>query len=596
MIGYFRDPYPDELFYSLCARMNALVGPGFRAAMLKELFGRPYARLHVELPTRLRWFVNTLPHGSRYSEEELITHHTLFPFYQAFISYEQAEQLKQNMCDGNDRLAIGQAGLLIAMCYTTRFLRFCPLCVKTDQDAVGEPYWHRVHQLPGTLVCRTHHTFLENSSVPTRGRTDIGLWITARQAIPSVRPRVFEPRTEVARKLLQLAEDAEWILKAGLDPKWTQLKKRYQTVLSEENPIPGKVKIDIPHFQRQFERYYPPDLQRFLGVDVQRSGGWARFQRLWHGRNVRPPLHHLLMMQVLGYSAERFFSRSVATQPFGSGPWPCLNPVCREYQQPVIAKGEISRKTYNGVRVRGVFTCICGYSYCLYWPDHFVKRTRNRKGRVRVYGHVWEETFKRLWMDPTLRYHDIAQRVGLTTRAVGRVAGRLCLPVVGKRTPSRSPKIVRRISTHKRQASKERLDIQKDRRTVIETMQSNPSAGRKRLGQLISTVYGRLWEHDRSWMNVNLPPVIRKRRSTVNWQERDLVLSRQVEEVISRLTQSSPRIVGVTKKSISRELGRHDIELDPDRLPRTTQLIRTAIESRAEFLVGKAREIAHRQS
>jgi hypothetical protein len=47
-----------------------------------------------------------------------------------------------------------------------------------------------------------------------------------------------------------------------------------------------------------------------------------------------------LLIQFLGYTAEEFFqlpnSPPDEFKPFGEKPWPCLNPVCKRFQQPGI--------------------------------------------------------------------------------------------------------------------------------------------------------------------------------------------------------------------------------------------------------------------
>jgi len=35
-------------------------------------------------------------------------------------------------------------------------LRFCRICAQEEYFTTGQPYWHRVHQLPGVLVCPVH--------------------------------------------------------------------------------------------------------------------------------------------------------------------------------------------------------------------------------------------------------------------------------------------------------------------------------------------------------------------------------------------------------------------------------------------------------
>lgn len=585
MIGYFRDPYPDELLYSICARLYEVAGSVSPSAILHQLFNLPRMRMHIEFPTRIRWFVNALPRGTDYTEDEFIYKHTLFPFYRAFLPVSRANELESNMKTGGSRLAIGKAGLLLAMAYTPRSLRFCPLCVKADHDMHGEPYWHRVHQLPGVLVCRAHQTFLEDSSVPTRGRTGTGQLITAARAIQLVKPRYLENRGATGEKLLQIAEDAEWILHARLDMSTVLLKQRYQAILIEQNPVPGKVRPNIEALQKRFEDYYPPDLQGFLGLDMNRPGGWTKFHRLWHGPHVRPPLHHLLMMQLLGYSAERFFSRPATFHPFGHGPWPCRNRFCPEFQSPAVATCQIARTSLG--RFKGTFICRCGFSYQEYWPQNPSFNQRNGLV-VEKYGHVWEQAFTKLWMDSSLGFRALGRELGVGTKIVARLAGRLGLPKVASRTPRHVSEALKSGRGH-RGRSRRSLDLDKDRETVLRTIQENSKAGRKQLAQLIPTVYGRLWRKDRSWMENHLPPIVLNRRSTVEWQDRDQIVSLRIAGIIKRFTQPGRKVVWISRSLIARELGKDEIKACPERLPETTRLIEEHAESRVEFMIRRVR-------
>lgn len=44
-----------------------------------------------------------------------------------------------------------------------RVARFCPMCVADDLWECGEPYWHRVHQLPTSFVCARHGVVLRTT-------------------------------------------------------------------------------------------------------------------------------------------------------------------------------------------------------------------------------------------------------------------------------------------------------------------------------------------------------------------------------------------------------------------------------------------------
>ncbi len=45
----------------------------------------------------------------------------------------------------------------------TRRIRYCPKCLEQDHSTYGEPYWHRIHQLPSVFFCPDHHCALSST-------------------------------------------------------------------------------------------------------------------------------------------------------------------------------------------------------------------------------------------------------------------------------------------------------------------------------------------------------------------------------------------------------------------------------------------------
>jgi hypothetical protein len=55
----------------------------------------------------------------------------------------------------------------------------------------------------------------------------------------------------------------------------------------------------------------------------------------WNKATIEDPLKHILFMRFLGLSPEVLFNQNVGYLPFGKGPYPCLNPVCKQYKKVV---------------------------------------------------------------------------------------------------------------------------------------------------------------------------------------------------------------------------------------------------------------------
>src|SRR6266699_6474553 len=101
MIGSWPDPYPDELFYSICARFSERVRYPSKRSIVVELFGTGNAIACVSLPSHLGHFVSQLPPYGNYTVNRIIDQHTLLPYFAPFLPPERHNRLCQDMCSNN---------------------------------------------------------------------------------------------------------------------------------------------------------------------------------------------------------------------------------------------------------------------------------------------------------------------------------------------------------------------------------------------------------------------------------------------------------------------------------------------------------------
>jgi hypothetical protein len=181
MIGFFPDPYPDELLYSICARYSDRVRYSNKGAIAQELFGSVDAAAVVDLPSHLGHLVAALPLGHCYTVDRLIGSHTLLPFYSPFLPIERVYRLREDMMKSTGSAIHQYSGVTPSNIYSLKWLRFCPLCTQAERKQFGESYWHRLHQIPGVEVCPDHAVFLETSCVPTRNRVNGSHFFSAEQ-------------------------------------------------------------------------------------------------------------------------------------------------------------------------------------------------------------------------------------------------------------------------------------------------------------------------------------------------------------------------------------------------------------------------------
>lgn len=141
--------YPDELLYSAIARYGQRNGiQGGRLQLL--LFDRYNINRAFTLPNNLALLSKKIG----FSIESILSEHTLFPYYTFFLSRSERENVKKEMSGKGSVYRI--LGLIGCNIPSDSSLRCCPVCIQNDFNEYGEPYWHRIHQLPGVNLCIIH--------------------------------------------------------------------------------------------------------------------------------------------------------------------------------------------------------------------------------------------------------------------------------------------------------------------------------------------------------------------------------------------------------------------------------------------------------
>jgi hypothetical protein len=113
MLGFFTDPHPDELLYSVCSRYHERAGNRSKESTAYDLFGTGHAKIVIDLPSRLGHLVSQLPPGHCYTVERFINENTMLPYYEPFLPHSRACQLRQDMQEGEMGGGIhGRIGIL----------------------------------------------------------------------------------------------------------------------------------------------------------------------------------------------------------------------------------------------------------------------------------------------------------------------------------------------------------------------------------------------------------------------------------------------------------------------------------------------------
>lgn len=187
------------------------------------------------------------------------------------------------------------AGIMSSAISQNKYFHFCPLCFEEAEH--GESYWNRLHQLPGQLLCKKHHVWLEKSTVrliqPDRCS------FVSPTAENCKYNEVRYVTEQLKRQYMRLLEQVDDLLMNPISrysfEEWT---KFYQMLLFQRGYGKGKSKVLIDQLQLQedFLHFYSEEFLNRLGIT---STAWVRLLAQKHRKSFHP-YHHLLMCEFLG--------------------------------------------------------------------------------------------------------------------------------------------------------------------------------------------------------------------------------------------------------------------------------------------------------
>lgn len=160
---YLPRPYPDELIGSVIAR--GLVHTGLPTKKyLFSLLGRKVSTLSLFLPSSIKALANAMA----LDMEDVLWHHTDFPYVTAFMPRSEMNRLKAKTLGLVTSRELSLSSLVKSVTQGLSGLKYCPICRTEELEQLGESYWHRLHNLPTVEVCTRHLTALVGVDIPTR--------------------------------------------------------------------------------------------------------------------------------------------------------------------------------------------------------------------------------------------------------------------------------------------------------------------------------------------------------------------------------------------------------------------------------------------
>jgi hypothetical protein len=564
-------PQEDQLFYDFCGCYGEMMLFPHEYTVKKALFNTRWVKASTGFPSHLEFMCNNT--YSDFTPDYYINYHTTFPFYQPFLSTQKENILREQMKGSKLGPMQPQLGLGASGINEPTFLQYCPACITNEREKFGRGYWRRSHQLPGLGVCVTHRCWLEESSVPAHG---INGYITAECALPENLPipRFIDLGNLDDRIVLDLAEDAVWLLNHPQPSDVEGLNRRYVTALAEHGWATYKGSLYPARFTEAFLKRFPVSILKKLGCEIE-----DRHPRHWLARWLEKdlyvhPLRHLLVITLLGYRAESFFALSREWKPFGDPPWPCLNPVCDHHTNSVITDVVLGFSRRVRRKPLGTFICShCGFSYCRVGPDSN-ESDRFRIGRVRSHGQLWETRLRYLMKQFQGNVSAVAKELMCSSDTVVRHAERL------EKNDSIAGEQCGRLPTS--------VAVEQYRNAWIQALNDYPECGLVDLLVFVPEIYSWLDRHDSEWLKANKPPRRLVHRSRIDWDDRDKAIVDRLFKLVDTIKQDAcPR--RVTLNAIAHHLGYSDVIFRRDirKLPRTFGIIPYVLESPEAFVVRR---------
>lgn len=316
----FPVPYPNELIYSTVARTGTYMGISSPKQLLDEVYGDRKVIATMDLPCHLQVISNQLKGTGRYSVDELVYQHTLFPLYAPFVSEEHRLRVVKMMAASSQGAVHLMLGVAASRVKSVHGFRYCAACVQQQLKTHGECFWLREWFFPGLGVCPDHgplNLLSENISDHRH------LFLPLQQAIGKTQNSADVSSEQVvlaclARDLMQLSP--------GASPSFEQWTAFYHGVAADFGFLRGKQVLHdqvYNHIKQQFSVRTLSELHLHGPVN---ECFWLRSMFRKH-RKAFSYLEHLIIWAALlpGMTPGEILNQ---VRKLGGKVWPVLNLTC----------------------------------------------------------------------------------------------------------------------------------------------------------------------------------------------------------------------------------------------------------------------------
>lgn len=527
-LRFFPAPYPDECYYSIFCRYFARSGSTSNKRTIFELFGEAQSlAAFVFLPRRLELLDTWFGSDSPLTREGLALDNSCYAYFSTAFTEQIFEGMEKKIKTGESDRSLERR--IIQKCRRSHWperLRYCPECAREDVERYGETYWHRMPQLPGIEYCLKHGKPIQDSIVTFRQITMA--FCPASHALHSLAQQEDTEKQEHCQRYLALARDTEWLLQNGLKlGGCRKIARKYKELFKEKGLTTAQGVRHPNRIKAAFTDYHGERFLRQLFQGKENYLYWLDFAFESVSEHLRP-LHHILLMEFLKGTVQDFFYSVPDNEPYGNGPWPCVNKICRHYGKDGAEKISV---TYMNGQTIGHFRCTgCGMKYqrSRPWQDF-----EEYAGRAIIldYGEYWYRKLRECVEEQGLNQVETAKAMKCTTATVRKRAEEIGLDLHANR---------KSCIYHE----KEWKDIDRSlyfRTKVTEALQHQPELTAKELDELVPGAYAWFHKNDFQWLKERLVIDQDKQYWTV-WEQEHLELLKEAYECIRQTGDPDRRI------------------------------------------------------
>lgn len=555
---------------------------------MTELFGSSSVTAVVEMPSCIDTLATRLPKEKRIKALDLIMNHTLFPYYAVFLDEKKITAVINAMMGNGGGSICTMTGIMASSVSTSECLRFCPVCAKDDKARYGEYYWHRLHQVPGVILCPVHSAIIMDSNV-NLDRQNKHEFIAANEQDCSDRLVTIKYSDAEIKRLLKLSSDIEWTIRnyhaiRGVLNSDNKIRDSYISMLKQKGYATINGRVYQYEFISDFIKFYGCSFLKTVQseFEYENESNWLSEIVRKHRKSFHS-VRHLLLMGFLSGSTEQFFSSTDKYQPFGKGPWPCLNPTCVNYRKLVVKQITITHCSDTKLPV-GTFECTCGFKYSRRGPD-VSKNDIYKIGRIKKFGYMWEQKLRILVEENRFGLRETSRLLNADPKTIKAYSQKLGLETCWDEKSSESIISIKVNYASNVVAENDRM-LNEHRTGWVSAVKNNLGKSKTELRDLAKAHYSWLYRHDKNWLDENSPkakyaPVNNHR---VDWEQRDMEILPKVMMTVKDMFATEGKPVRISLSRIGKITGLLGLlEKHLEKLPQTKIYIESVVESDCDY-------------